>query len=171
MKIAIHGKPFSKDLQPTIKNLLDALLERQTSLVISSLFAKDLREAGILPSACKVYKPDEYEGDSDFFFTLGGDGTLLEAVTHIKGEETPILGINTGRLGFLATTSKDMIENAVEAVFEKHYTYDDRTLIKLKTNEDIFSGINFALNDFTILKKDSSSMIVVHTYIDGECPT
>jgi NAD+ kinase len=104
----------------------------------------------------------------DAFLSIGGDGTLLESVTHIGANETPILGINTGRLGFLATISKDNVEDSLEKVFRGAFTLDKRAVLRLESNKELFGKLNFALNDFTLVKKDSSSMITVHTFIDGE---
>jgi NAD+ kinase len=107
-------------------------------------------------------------GEADIVLSLGGDGTLLDAITYIGDHEIPILGINMGRLGFLATTTQENAENAIDSLYNKAYKIDERTLIKVVSDEDLFNGINFGLNEFTILKRDTSSMIVVHTYIDGE---
>jgi hypothetical protein len=106
--------------------------------------------------------------DIQLFISIGGDGTLLESVTHIGRLEIPILGINTGRLGFLATISKSDTEDALKKFLQGSFTLDKRALLKLETNKDIFGTLNFALNDFTLVKKDSSAMITIHTYIDGE---
>jgi NAD+ kinase len=100
--------------------------------------------------------------------SVGGDGTLLETVTYIGSREIPILGINTGRLGFLATTSPYQVKSAIHALFNGYFTYDDRTLIHVESDRDVFDGVNFGLNEFTIIKRDTSSMIVVKTFIDGE---
>src|SRR5690606_13042841 len=105
---------------------------------------------------------------ADFIFSIGGDGTLLETITYVGEKQIPIVGINTGRLGFLATTAVREIRNTIDEIYAKTCRYDERSLIKLISNEDLFNGVNFGLNEFTILKRDSSSMIVVHTYIDGE---
>ena len=102
--------------------------------------------------------------DIQLFISIGGDGTLLESITHIGKLEIPILGINTGRLGFLATISKEETEKALQNLFEGAYTLDKRAVLKLETNKDIFEPLNFALNDFTVMKKDSSAMITIHTY-------
>src|SRR5690606_35687834 len=97
-----------------------------------------------------------------------GDGTLLDTVTYVGALQIPILGINTGRLGFLATIAHDSINLALDALFKGHYTFDDRALIRVDSDLVIFDGINFGLNEFSLLKRDSSSMIAVHAYIDGE---
>jgi NAD+ kinase len=99
---------------------------------------------------------------------LGGDGTMLESVTFVGKAEVPILGINTGRLGFLATTSREDVDTALDAVFEGKYQVEKRTLLKLTSSTKLFEPRNFALNDITIMKKDTSSMITVHVKVDGE---
>ena len=104
----------------------------------------------------------------DCFFSLGGDGTLLETVTHVGSLETPILGINLGRLGFLATISKLNIQKALGLFFEKKFVYDERILLHLDGANETFRNQNFALNEVAVLKRDTSSMIVVDCYINGE---
>ncbi|MCH8317517.1 MAG: NAD kinase [Bacteroidetes bacterium] len=116
---------------------------------------------------------DTYTGindifEADFVFSIGGDGTLLETVTHIGRKEYPILGINSGRLGFLAITPCEIATTAIKSIFDGDYNVDERTLIRLESEENIFEGLNFGLNEFAILKSDTSSMIVVHTYLDGD---
>lgn len=104
----------------------------------------------------------------DFCITLGGDGTILEAVTVVQDTGVPILGFNLGRLGFLAMFEKNRIEEAIAALEQNNYTLDPRTLLQLESSEPIFGSLNFALNDFTILKRDTSSMVIIHTYVNGE---
>jgi NAD+ kinase len=99
---------------------------------------------------------------------LGGDGTLLESVTYIGKAETPILGINTGRLGFLATISREDVEKSLDELLNNNFTIDSRSLLRLVSTPKLFGNLNFALNDFTIMKKDTSSMITVHVHVDGE---
>jgi NAD+ kinase len=100
--------------------------------------------------------------------SIGGDGTLLETVAYVGARETPILGINTGRLGFLATTAPGQIKDAVSSLYNNYFTLEERSLIHLDTDRELFDGLSFGLNEFTITKRDTASMIVVHTYIDGE---
>ena len=130
-------------------------------------FANFLEKKGIYVKS-KLYTTGAELLKPDFILSVGGDGTLLETVTFVKKKEIPILGINAGRLGFLATTPREKITESLDALFTGDFRYDDRSLIRLESEEDIFNGLNFGLNEFTILKKDTSSMIVVHTYIDGE---
>jgi NAD+ kinase len=99
---------------------------------------------------------------------LGGDGTILEAITSIQHTETPILGINFGRLGFLANVGKDQIHQAIDVVSKGKYLIDKRSLLELHCNEPIFRDFPYALNEMTVQRKDQSSMITVHTYLNGE---
>lgn len=114
------------------------------------------------------YPDDLNKGDADVVISIGGDGTLLETVTHIGSEGIPILGVNTGRLGFLATTANEDIESALEKLFSGDYSVESRTLISLESPSSLFEGRNFALNEFAILRKDTSSMITVKCYLDGD---
>ena len=168
MKVGVHGKDFGPGHNDLIRGAFETLVMGSSEIFVSSQYLAVVRDQLNGLEGLKTYQAGDDLGHLDVMLTLGGDGTLLEAVTHIGSAGVPILGINTGRLGFLATTAKDAIENAVEAMFKQDYDFDERTLLHLDSNNDLFDGLNFALNDFTILKKDTSSMIVVHTYINGE---
>jgi NAD+ kinase len=104
----------------------------------------------------------------DYMFSLGGDGTLLDTLTFVRHNPILIAGINIGRLGFLADIGKDEIENVISAIADGSYVIDRRTLIELESNKPLFGEVNYALNDVTIHKKDTSAMITIHTYINGE---
>ncbi|UII27872.1 NAD kinase [Fulvivirga maritima] len=168
MRIGIHGKEFTRDTEDVIQSVFDELKKRRTDIVVSSEFNEHLINNNIDSGKVEVYQLGEDLSELDYMLTLGGDGTLLEALTHIRDKDVPILGINTGRLGFLATTAKSDFRNAIDALFSRNIDLDERTLLRLESDDNLFGDLNFALNDFTILKKDTSSMIVVHTYIDGE---
>lgn len=168
MKIGIHGKEFKRQSAPFIENIFQLLIRNKADIYVSAPFLKYLRPAFVKSTRLKAYTPGEKLKGLDLFLSIGGDGTLLESVTHISTTELPILGINTGRLGFLATVSSAETENALNKIFEGGYTLDRRTLLGLKSNKDIFGKLDFALNDFTVVKKDTSSMITIHTYINGD---
>lgn len=168
MKIGIHGKEFNRQLVPIVERIFLCLQKQRADLFISSKFEKCLKAPVFKKFKWKTYEPGDSLKKLDVFLSIGGDGTLLESVTHIGKDETPILGINTGRLGFLATISKDDVEDSLAKVFRGAFTLDKRAVLRLESNKDLFGKLNFALNDFTLVKKDSSSMITVHTYIDGE---
>lgn len=168
MKIGIHGKEFNRQLVPMMEKIFLSLEQHKADLYISTKFEKFLKASVFKKFNWKTYKPGENLKKLNLFLSIGGDGTLLDSVTHIGNCETPILGINTGRLGFLATINKEDVESALTKVFKGAYTLDKRAVLRLESNKKLFGKLNFALNDFTLVKKDSSSMITVHTYIDGE---
>ncbi len=168
MKIGIHGKEFNRQLVPLMEKILLFLQKHKAELFISTKFQKHLKATVFKKFKWKTYEPGDSLKKLDVFLSIGGDGTLLESVTHIGKDETPILGINTGRLGFLATISKDDVEESLEKIFRGAFTLDKRAVLRLESNNKLFGNLNFALNDFTLVKKDSSSMITVHTFIDGE---
>src|SRR5690606_27811185 len=168
MKIAVHGKEFNRQSASLIASILEILQNAEVEIYISSKFSQHLKSAAFKNVRYKVYEPGESLDRIKLFISIGGDGTLLETVTHIGPLEIPVLGINTGRLGFLSTIGKDETEYALTKVLAGSYTLDKRSLLKLETSNGLFDSLNFALNDFTVVKKDTSSMITIHTYIDGE---
>jgi NAD+ kinase len=168
MNIAIHGRSFKEDSLPYIQDMFRVLEEKGASIQIFDPFATFIEKKGIHLQKVKTYRTHKDLVNADFVLSVGGDGTLLEAVTFVREKLIPLLGINTGRLGFLATTQRDQIQAAVNDLYEGRYVSDDRSLIRLESPGDVFNDESFGLNEFTILKKDTSSMIVVHTYINGE---
>ncbi|MEK6477615.1 NAD kinase [Catalinimonas sp. 4WD22] len=167
MRIAIHGRKVSQDSLPYIQRLLSALGSKQVEIHISDIFNNLLKQCEIDLSDCKVYESLQGVPKVNYIISIGGDGTLLETVTHVGSSEVPILGVNTGRLGFLATVAQDNIEEAIELLFRQEYYHDYRTLISVDSKASIADGLNFALNEFTVIKKDTSAMIIVHAYVDN----
>ncbi|MES2386649.1 MAG: NAD kinase [Bacteroidota bacterium] len=168
MKIAIHGRVFSDRAFPHAQYLFDELRRHGAEVIIYRPFAKMLHSRHISCGDCAEYEsPAETEG-TDLFISIGGDGTLLDAVTFIGSREIPVLGVNAGRLGFMATTPAEGIKEVLQPVLDGNYTIDSRSLLRLESDEDLFEGMNFALNEFTITKRDTSSMILVHTYLNDE---
>lgn len=168
MRIALHGRKFTKETIPYIQEVISILHSQDIDIGVSVLFQKNAHKAGLELREYPTFKKVEPFSGYDVIISLGGDGTLLETLTYVKNTETPIIGINTGRLGFLANISKVDISNALTSFFDGKFTYDDRSLLRLDTNKDLFGDSNFALNEFTIIKKDTSSMITVKCYINGE---
>ncbi|SNC77428.1 NAD+ kinase [Hymenobacter gelipurpurascens] len=168
MKIAILGKPFDESLAPFLQALLNDLIQRQAQVMIVEAFHTYLSQHMEVPASITTFRRGDSLQGVRFVLSIGGDGTLLDTVTYVGSLQIPILGINTGRLGFLATITPDNIAPAIDSLFKGHFVLEDRSLIRVDTDPDSFGAINFGLNEFSILKRDSSSMIVVHTYIDGE---
>lgn len=167
MKIAIHGRKVNESSFPFIAKLLTELSDKGAEIFLSASLHELLRETSFDLQNCRVYADEEGVPEVNFTVSIGGDGTLLETVTHVGAKETPILGVNTGRLGFLATVSQDHIKGAIDALDQQRYSYEYRTLVELEGNMYL-QGLNFALNEVAIIKKDTSSMIVVHTYVDDQ---
>jgi len=168
MKIAIHGRTFNNDAIPFIQEMFDNLKSRESEILVFKSFSGFLDKVGIKYGSASIYSHHEELEDTDFLFSIGGDGTFLESVTFAGPQQIPLLGINTGRLGFLATTPREKILQAIDSIYKHTYKFEERTLIHVDSDIDLFNGVNFALNEFAILKRDTSSMIVVHTYINGE---
>ena len=168
MKIAIIGKPLDDSTLPFMQALLDDLVTRQTEILIAESFHTSLASRLHLPEGTIIFRRGDSLRGVQFVFSIGGDGTLLDTVTYVGSLQIPILGINTGRLGFLATITPERIAHAIDALFKGHFVIEERSLIRVETDPEVFGKINFGLNEFSILKRDTSSMIVVHTYIDGE---
>lgn len=168
MKIGIHGKEFKRQSASFIEGIFKLMRDHRAEIFVSSDFIKHIKPSVAANFKFKKYKPGEKLKGLDLFVSVGGDGTLLESVTHVGRTELPILGINTGRLGFLATISKEETDSALNEVLSGNYTLDQRALLQLQSNQEIFGKLNFALNDFTVVKKDTSSMITIHTFINEE---
>ncbi len=168
MRIGIHGRDFQAKSSRFIEKILSLLAQRKAEVWLSSKFIKQVKSSVLENIKYKTFELGDSLRNLDFFFSLGGDGTMLESVTYIGKTEVPILGVNTGRLGFLATISRDDIEGALDFLFTGNYRVENRTLLRLNSSTKLFEPNNFALNDFTIMKKDTSSMITVHVYVDGE---
>ncbi len=168
MKLLIHGRGYSSDTMPFIKQVLDFISKQGSTVMLSDKFVSLNKDAEIDLSNYATFDMHTDKLKADAAISLGGDGTLLETLLYIRDEEIPIMGINTGRLGFLATIAKQDIENALNCLYQDNYQSDERMLIHLDSNIELFDGANFALNEFAITKKDTSSMINVKCFIDGQ---
>ncbi|MBC6366312.1 NAD kinase [Algoriphagus sp. AK58] len=168
MKVALHGLSLKAEFFPQVQSLFKLLESFGIDVFITEPFDRQLRQLGNQSLKYWVLEsPEDYSG-LDFFLSIGGDGTLLDTVCVVGSREIPILGLNTGRLGFLATVATDKIEEAIGQLVNGNYQIESRTLLSLNSNRKLFHGLNFALNEFTIHKRDTSSMITVHTFIDGK---
>ncbi|MEZ4946819.1 MAG: NAD kinase [Cyclobacteriaceae bacterium] len=168
MRIGIHGKEVKGQQVKFIENFLDMLVSNKVDISVSSKFLKYLKSPRISQFKIKSFDLGDNLNRLDAFISLGGDGTLLDSVTYLGKNETPIMGINTGRMGFLSTISRDETEKAIEHLLKGTFQTDSRTVLSLESDKKLFNGLNFALNDFTIIKKDTSSMINIHVFVDNE---
>jgi NAD+ kinase len=169
MKIAIYSRGIDNNQMPDINVLLSEL----ASLGAEPVFFQDFFNQ-VYASINTDFKystfnsSEDMESDIDCMISLGGDGTLLDTVTLVKDSGIPVLGVNYGRLGFLANIGKEELHPALEALANRKYVLDKRTLIHLDANIPLFGETPYALNEFSLHKKDSSPMIKIHTYLNGE---
>ncbi len=169
MKIAVYGRPFNEAaVLPYIQEVFDILEKHGVDIYVHHQL-NDYLSGKINTVAYNVLNADDQiKGLIDLFLTLGGDGTLLDMVALIRDSGVPVIGINFGRLGFLASVNKSDIAAAIHAVVNKQFTLDSRALLSIDSDTNIFGGDNFALNDITIHKRDDSAMITTHMFLDGE---
>ena len=168
MRVAIHGLSLKTEFLPILGSLFEKLQSLGVSICLTPILDQQLRQLSPLTPAYQILqRPEDFDG-LDFFLSIGGDGTLLDSVCVVGKKEIPILGLNTGRLGFLANVATDKIGEAIEELARGNYQIESRILLSLTSSKKLFHGVNFALNEFTIHKKDTSSMITVHTFIDGK---
>ncbi|TDQ13753.1 NAD+ kinase [Algoriphagus boseongensis] len=168
MKVALHGLALKPENFPKIELLFKELVKYGFEIFVTDPFDRQLKMNGNKVLSYWLLENPEEIGEMDFLISIGGDGTLLDAVCVVGDKEIPILGLNIGRMGFLATVATDRISEAVKMLAEGNYQIESRSLLSLNCNRKLFNGLNFALNEFTIHKRDTSSMITVHTYIDGK---
>ena len=170
-KVAIYGQSYSISAEKEIQILLEVLEENNIESFIEKQFYDLLIDGNILEKKHPTFSNfSDLDTSFDTLYTLGGDGTILRAVTYIRNLGIPILGINTGRLGFLATINKKAIKESVELLLKGDYIIQERTLLTIDTSPKLeeFSELNFALNEVTIARKNTTSMIGVRTSLDTE---
>lgn len=169
MQAAVYSKLLKEQDIPYVQNLFDALREEGIRVRVYTPYLNTLKQYIAfeeMPGSFEGYE-DLKTDPVDFMVTLGGDGTMLGAATLVRNTGAPILGINLGRLGFLASIEKSRIREAIRSVARGHIVVEERTLIHLESNLPLFGDMPFALNDFTLLKRDTSAMVTIHTYVDG----
>lgn len=167
MKIAIHGKSTGPEAQDCIKELLEIIGSKSIELSISKAYKAALEEKSFDIGDISIFGIEDDLSGFDFLFSLGGDGTILDSITYTRATEVPIVGINLGRLGFLSTISRTDIANVMNRLSTGDFRTESRSLLHMDSNQGLFKPFNFGLNEMTITKKESSSMIVVHAYVDG----
>lgn len=171
MKVAIFGQYYQNDTRPIIKDIFLFFNNNNVELVIEEKFLKILYAEEILKKEYKTFNDYKcLDSSFDLLISIGGDGTILRAATYVRDSGIPILGINAGRLGFLAKVQKENIEQFLQIVLEKKYTLSERTLLSLECspeNEQI-NELNFAMNEVTVSRKDTTSMITIDTSLNGE---
>ncbi len=170
MKIAIYGQYFKLEDKPYIEEIFAILQERKIEFSVEQNYFNELKKWISVNTTNTFSSYQDLDNSYDFMFTVGGDGTILRAVTFIRDKNISIVGINTGRLGFLATVQKEEISNAVELIMEKKYIINKRSLLSVSTTPTIqsLSTFNFALNEVSVSRKNTASMITIKTFLDEE---
>ena len=170
MKIAIYGQYYHKNTLESLETLLMVLASKNTEVVIEERFYQTYSDKSN-SEQLKNHNTFKYlDNGYDLLISIGGDGTILRAITHVRDMAIPIVGINTGRLGFLATIRIDEIETAIDHILKGDYKLTERTLLQVETNPEKAELIetNFALNEVAVSRKNTTSMITVDTHLDGE---
>lgn len=169
MKVAIYGRNFDKGFNEYIKNFFKILENNNFEIIIYNKFYDFLKkEINLNLNSFEVFeKYEDIKQGVDLLFSIGGDGTILDTVTFVRDSNIPIVGINTGKLGFLASIGKEEIESALQSILKGEYTIEERSLLKLTSSSGLFSDFPYSLNEISVQKVDSA-MITVHVYIDGE---
>ncbi len=170
MQVVIFGKRYQEKNQPYIQELFKVLQEAGATIYIYRGYLELIRDQMTLPEAYGVFDGylDFRVHHIDVAIVLGGDGTMLDAVTHVRDSGVPMLGINLGRLGFLANIEKQHIRDAIQKMMQGRYSVVERTMLYLESAPPLFGDLPFALNDCTILKSETSSMVTIHTYLNGD---
>lgn len=169
MKVAIYSRVFESTQQKDIQLFFDELDKEQIIPVVFEPYLQMVNAHVSLPASIQTFSSTEdLNEEIDFLISLGGDGTLLDTVTLIRNKRIPVVGINFGRLGFLAGIGRDEMVTAVKALARRSYIIDRRTLIHLDSNVPLFNDIPYALNEFAIHKRDTAPMVKIHTYLNGE---
>ena len=170
MKIAIYGQSYNSNTKKSIHTLLDFLLLKKIDVTIEHVFFGEIQR-GNSPKKYSVFKTfKSLDHSFELLISIGGDGTILRAVTFVRNLSIPIVGINTGRLGFLSTIQTDEIKKAINQVLNGNYKISERTLLSVETNpenKDIIS-LNFALNEVAVSRKNTTAMIKVETHLNSE---
>ena len=167
MKIALFGREIKPAFVETFQMFISSLEKKTSSLLVYEDFYNHVCGITRFEKNVRTFTSrDQLDHDTRCLISIGGDGTLLDTITIIQDSGIPVLGLNTGRLGFLSSIAADEIPFAIEALFSGNYTLDQRSLIELVAPGDLFGSINYALNELTVLKRDNSSMITISAYVD-----
>ncbi len=169
MKIAVYGRSFSTDFSDNVRELLQRLTDNNVEVSVFSPFSNFLKtNTGIDQVPGKTFSGfEDFDEKTDFVLSIGGDGTILESISLVRDSGIPIIGINSGKLGFLSSIAKEEINQAIDCILKGDYTLEERSLIKIAYPENIFGSFSYGLNEITIQKKDSK-MITIHAYLNGD---
>ncbi len=171
MKVGIYGQFYHQNSGIYIQQLLEALHQRNVEVVIEKNFLELINLHDDIDKNYSHFSTfEELDTSYDLFFSIGGDGTILKTITYVRDLEIPIAGINTGRLGFLATIKKEELLKSIDLIFEKRYYLSPRSIIMVEntSGDSDLKELNFAMNEIAVSRRNTTSMITVHTSIDNE---
>ena len=171
MKLAVFGRFYNETTTTSVERLFDYLLKKNANAYIECEFFNLIKKESPNFDAYKSFKTfDTLDKSFDFLVSVGGDGTILRAIIFVKDMGIPIVGINTGRLGFLATIQVNQIEKAIQNIIDGKYKISERSLLSIETSpeNDEIKALNFALNEIAVSRKNTTSMITVETYLNDE---
>ncbi len=169
MKAAIYSRVFDETQLLPLQLFFEALFQQQIEPIIYQPLYEQIKDKVRLSEQAKTFTQSaELTEDIEHIISLGGDGTFLDTIALIRNKKIAVMGINFGRLGFLASIGKEQVDLAVRSLANRTYVEDHRTLIHLDANIPLFGEVPYALNEFTLLKRDINSMIKIHTYLNGE---
>ena len=169
MKAAIYSRVMEQDQQENVQLFFDELAKQKIKPLIYEQFFDQIKNSTRLPEDTNTFSLSEHiTPEIEFIISLGGDGTLLDTITLIRDKPISILGINFGRLGFLASIGQHEIKEAIQAIAKRTFVTDKRTMIHLDADLPLFGSVPYALNEFAIHKRDTATMIKIHTYLNGE---
>ena len=169
MKAAIYSRVLETEQRTDVQLFFDELANQKIEPVIFKDYFEQIKDSIQLPADTKTFSLSEDLTDEvEFIISLGGDGTLLDTVTLVRDKNISIMGINFGRLGFLASIGREEVKTAVKAIAQRTYVTDKRTMIHLDASLPMFGNVPYALNEFSLHKRDVASMIKIHTYVNGE---
>jgi len=169
MLVALYNRTFNPEDAPTLLRILKLLEQNKLQMVFYKEFYERLQPYMQFACTPRLFTgKKDLPPNTDMLFSLGGDGTMLDAVCFVGNTNIPLIGVNLGRLGFLAAILEEEVEDAILSLVKGSYTLEKRSLLHLDSNIPLFDGAPFALNEFTIHRQDTSSMIKIHTYLNGE---
>jgi len=169
MKVAIYSRVIDYEQHDKLQQLLDEFAKENIEPVFYAPFFEIIKTSYRFPDKLSVFSDSrDLEESIDFLVSLGGDGTLLDTVSLVRDTNVPVLGINFGRLGFLASIGRKELHMAVQAMVKRNIVIDKRTLVHLDASSALFGEVPYGLNEFAIHKTDTSPMIKIHTYLNGE---
>lgn len=169
MRIALYGRGFGPDYDGLMKEVLRVLCDAGTKTIVYTSLMNDIMRCDAENADYQTFNSyDQLKDKADVLFSFGGDGTMLDSVEYVRDTAIPVLGINMGRLGFLSSVSSNETIDAVNKILKGDFEVEKRSLLELVGEEQRFKGINYALNELSLMRKDGSSLIVIQVFVDDK---